>query len=245
MARLFHTCRRTRGSTSWPFPAISTRRQRRPRGLASSIFPARALQPSGTRAGPSSSRSSGQPSSVPAGSTPPDLKQSYLFTSAGHLTPLHTGTTYQTSLFPIPLRVRVPTPGWSGCQWKSGSDYFRGGGPPNYGWVHFARGSTTGPGAGLISIMTAYTRKPSVARTVNVLRTRGHGATYEPTSPVTLAGFTGIQVDSRITGAKNFDHTVHYFTPFSPVPHAAKYSPDEYGVYGDVFRVLVLDVRGK
>jgi len=180
-----------------------------------------------------------------AGSTLPDLNQSYLFTSAGHLTPLHTGTTYQASLFPIPLRVRVPAPGWSGCQWKSGSDYFRGGGPPNYGWVHFARGSTTGPGAGLISIMTAYTRTPSVARTVNVLRTRGHGATYEPTSPVKFAGFTGIQFDGRITGAKNFDHTGHYFIPFSPVSHAAKYYPDEYGVYGDVFRVLVLDVRGK
>ena len=180
-----------------------------------------------------------------AGSTPPDLKQSYLFTSAGHLTPLHAGTTYQASLFPIPVRVRVPTPGWSGVQWKSGTDYFRGGGPPNYGWVHFARGSTTGPGQGLISIMTAYTRTPSVTRTVNVLRTRGHGATYEPTSPVTLAGFSGIQFDGRITGAKNFDHTGHYFIPFSPVSHAAKYYPDEYGVYGDVFRVIVLDVRGK
>ena len=40
----------------------------------------------------------------------PDLNQSYLFTSAGHLTPLHAETTYQASLFPIPLRVSVPTP---------------------------------------------------------------------------------------------------------------------------------------
>jgi hypothetical protein len=180
-----------------------------------------------------------------AGSTPPDLNQSYLFTSAGHLTLLHAGTTYQASLFPISLRVGVPTPGWSGVQWKSGSDYFRGGGPPNYGWVHFARGSTSGIPQGLISIMTAYTRTPSVALTVNVLRTRGHSATYEPTSPVTLAGFSGIQFDGRITGAKNVDHTGHYFIPFSPASHAAKYYPDEYPVYGDVFRVLVLDVRGK
>ncbi len=180
-----------------------------------------------------------------AGSTPPDISQSYLFTSAGHLTPLHAGTTYQASLFSIPLRVRVPTPGWSGVQWRSGSDYFRGGGPPNDGWVHFARGSTTGIPPGLISIMTAYTRTSPVARTVNVLRTRGHGTSYEPTSPVTLAGFSGIQFDGRITGAKNFDHTGHYFIPFSPVSHAAKYYPDEYGVYGDVFRVLVLDGRGK
>ena len=122
-----------------------------------------------------------------AGSTPPDLNQSYLFTPAGQVTPLRTGTTYQASLFPIPIRVKVPVSGWSGCQWKSGSDYFRGGGPPNYGWVHLARGSATGIPRGVISIMTAYTRTPSVARSVNVLRTRGHGATYEPTSPVTLA----------------------------------------------------------
>lgn len=180
-----------------------------------------------------------------AGSTPSDLKQSYLFTPAGRLTPLHAATTYQASLFPIPLHVRVPTPGWSGVQWKSGSDYFRGGGPPNYGWVHFGRGSTTGPGQGLISITTAYTRTPSVTRTVNVLRTRGHGATYDPTSPVTVAGFPGTQFDGRITGAKNFDHTGHYFIPFSPVSHAAKYYPDEYPVYGDIFRVIVLNVRGK
>jgi hypothetical protein len=178
-------------------------------------------------------------------STPPDLNQSYLFTAAGQLTPLRAGTTYQASLFPIPLRVKPPSPGWSGGQWKSGSDYFRGGGPPNYGWVHFSRGSTTGIPQGLISIMTAYTRTPSVARTVDVLRTRGRGATYEPTSPVKLAGFTGIQFDGRITGTKNFDHTGHYFIPFSPVSHAAKYYPDEYPVYGDVFRVLVLDIHGK
>jgi hypothetical protein len=180
-----------------------------------------------------------------AGSTPPDFTQSYLFTPAGHLTRLHNGTTYQASLFPISVRVRVPTQGWSGVQWRSGSDYFRGGGPPNYGWVHLARGSATGIPQGMISIMTAYTRTPSVARTVNGLRTRGRGATYDPTSPVTLAGFTGIQFDGRITGAKNVDHTGHFFIPFSAVSHAAKYYPDEYPVYGDVFRVLVLDVRGK
>jgi hypothetical protein len=140
--------------------------------------------------------------------------------------PLHAGVTYKASLFPIPFRVTAFGPGWSGVQWKSGRDYFRGGGPPNYGWVHLARGAIGIPQGGLISIMTAYARTPSVTRTVNVLRTRGHGATYEPTSPVTLDGFSGIQFDGRITGAKNFDHTGHFFIPFSPVSHAAKYYPD-------------------
>jgi hypothetical protein len=178
-------------------------------------------------------------------STPLDLPQSYLFTGPGRVTPLHHGTTYQASQFPIAIRLTPPGTGWSGTQWKSGSQYFRGGGPPNYGWVHLARGPVTGIPLGLISIMTAYTRTPSVAATVNVLRTRGHGASYEASSPVTLAGFSGIQFDGRIVGAKNRDHNGHYFIPFSPPSKAAKYYPDEYPVYGDVFRIIVLDVRGK
>ena len=179
------------------------------------------------------------------GSAPPDLAQSYYISPAGKAAPLHAETAYQASLFPILIRVRTAEPGWSGAQWKSGSDYFRGGGPPNYGWVHLLRGPATGIPRGLISIMTAYARTPSVAAVVNVLRTRGVGATYEPTSPVSLAGFSGIQFDGRITGAKNVDHIGHFFIPFSPPSHAAKYYPDEYPVYGDVFRVIVLDVRGK
>jgi hypothetical protein len=174
----------------------------------------------------------------------PDMPQSYLFTAAGKLTPLKAHATYQNSLFPIALRITPPAAGWSGAQWKSGTDYFRGGGPPNFGWVHVGHG-TTGIPNGTVSIMTAYGRTPSVAATVNVLRTRGHGATYEPATPITLAGYPGVQFDGKIVGAKNYDHIGHYFIPFSPKSSAAKYYPDEYGVYGDVFRVIVLDVRGK
>jgi hypothetical protein len=169
-----------------------------------------------------------------------DIPQSYLFTAGGGLTPMKAGTTYGASLFPIPIRV-TPSGGWAAAQWKSGRTYFRGGPPPNYGWVHIGHG--TGVPRGLISIMTAYTHTPSVAATVNVLRTRGHGASYEATVPVTVAGFAGSQFDGSIVGAKNFDHIGHYFIPFSPKSTAAKYYPDEYGVYGDAFRVIVLDVR--
>jgi hypothetical protein len=174
---------------------------------------------------------------------PADLPQSYLFTPAGKVTPLRAGATYEAREFPLPIRLTPPGPGWSGTQWKSGDQYFRGGGPPNFGWVHLARGSARAIPRGLISIMTAYARTPSVAATVNVLRTRGRGATYEDTSPVTLAGFRGIQFDGQIVGGKNRDHTGHVFIPFSARSHAAKYYPDEYPVYGDVFRVIVLDVR--
>jgi hypothetical protein len=175
----------------------------------------------------------------------PDVPQSYLFTPAGQLTPLRAGVTYQASQFPLALRLTPPDPGWLGTQWQSGTDYFRGGGPPHYGWLHLGQGTPTGIPRGLVTIMTADARTPSVAATVNVLRTRGHGATYEATSPVKLGGFSGIQFDGQIVGAKNIDHTGHYFVPFSPPSHAAKYYPDEYPVYGDVFHVIVLNVRGK
>ena len=175
----------------------------------------------------------------------PDVPQSYLFTPAGKLTPLRSGVTYQASQFPLAVRLTPPDGSWSGAEWKSGTDYFRGGGPPHFGWVHVGQGSPTGIPRGLVTIMTAYARTPSVAATVNVLRTRGHGATYQATSPVNLGGFSGIQFDGQIVGAKNSDHTGHFFIPFSPPSHAAKYYPDEYGVYGDVFRVIVLNVHGK
>jgi hypothetical protein len=180
-----------------------------------------------------------------AASGPRDIPQSYLFTAAGKLTPLKAHATYQASLFPIALRITPPTGGWSGAQWKSGTDYFSGGGPPNFGWVHIGRGKTGVPQGGLISIMTAYDRTPSVAATVDVLRTRGRGAAYGPSTPITLAGFSGVQFDGKVTGAKNVDHVGHYFVPFSPTSKAARYKPDEYGVYGDTFRVIVLNVRGK
>jgi hypothetical protein len=174
-----------------------------------------------------------------------DLPQSYLFTPSGKMTPLHAAVGYRASLFPVAIRVTPPEPGWSGTQWRSGDEYFRGGGPPHYGWVHLGRGSPTGIPQGLISIMTAYAATPSVASTVNVLRTRGRGASYEASTSVTLGAYRGVQFDGEIVSAKNTDHTGHYFVPFSPRSHSARYYPDEYPVYGDVFRVIVLDVHGK
>ena len=172
-----------------------------------------------------------------------DMPQSYLISPAGEATPLRVHTTYQGSLFPIRVQITPPVSGWAGAQWKAGTDFFQGGGPPNFGWFHVGHG--TGIPQGLVSIMTAYTHTPTVAATVNVLRTRGRGATYEPSTPVTLAGFSGVQFDGTIVGPKNVDHFGHYFIPFSPKSSAAKYYPDEYPVYGDVFRVIVLGVRGK
>jgi hypothetical protein len=182
---------------------------------------------------------------VSLASTAPDLPQSYIFTPPGKFARLQATTMYGASQFPIQLRVTPPDGTWWAAQWKSGSDYFAGGAPPNFGWVHLAK--TTGPMTvprGMVSIIAAYGRTPSVGATAEVLRTRGHGASYETTVPTKLAGYAGVQFDGHITGTKNVDHIGHFFIPFSPPSHAAKYYADEYGVYGDVFRVIVLDVRG-
>src|SRR5260221_14111159 len=83
----------------------------------------------------------------------PALPQSSLFTPSGKMTPLRTRITYRASQFPLAVRLTPPSPGWDGVQWKSGDQYFRGGKPPNFGWVHAGRGPATGIPQGLISIM--------------------------------------------------------------------------------------------
>jgi hypothetical protein len=183
--------------------------------------------------------------SATAGTIARDIPTSYIFTPAGGMSRLAPHATYRATTFPIQVRVTGPEPGWLGAQWRSGDDYFRGGGPPHYGWLHLGRGTPTGIPQGLISIMTAYAGTPSVAAVEKVLRTRGRGATYGASTPIALAGYRGVQFDGTIVGAKNVDHTGHFFIPFSPSSHAAGYFPDEYPVYGDVFQVMVVDVRGK
>ena len=115
--------------------------------------------------------------------------------------------------------------------------------PPYYGWVAIGQTGTPGNHApqDLILIMTGYARTPSVAATVASLRTRGHGATYEPTTAVKLAGFPGRQFDGRIVGTK------HVFIPFSAPSHKATGYADEIELdgAGNAFRLIVLNVRGR
>jgi hypothetical protein len=188
----------------------------------------------------------------------PDLAVSDLFTHAGHMTKLRAGVTYGASSFPIGVRVSPPDGTWAGAQWKangfppdeierrhltcaSSPAVCK---PPYYGWTAVGQGGTTPGGAGprgLILIVTGYDRTPSVAATVANLRTRGHGATYEPTAPAELAGFSGIRFDGRLTAPS------HGFIPFSPPTHKAASFADRIEVEGagHAFRFIVLNVRGK
>src|SRR6266545_5084695 len=114
----------------------------------------------------------------------------------GKGTPLRTGVTYQANrLFPIPIRLTPPDGSWSGAQWKTSAVGMHSKKPPFFGWVGAVQTPAT-PGAvplGAITIVTSYTRTRSATATANYLRTRGHGATYSPSSHVTIGGFTGIQ----------------------------------------------------
>jgi len=186
----------------------------------------------------------------------PDLPESYIFSPSGELTPLRAGVTYRASQFPQALRVTPPSRSCTGAQWKANNfppDEIKRRHlkcstspavcrPPYFGWVAIGKGGASPAPAprALILIMAGYDRTPSVAVTVANLRTRGTGATYDPTTTVKVAGFSGTEFDGRLVGPK------HVFVPFSPPSHAAGGNSDaiETDGVGHAFRLIVLNVRG-
>ena len=90
------------------------------------------------------------------------------------------------------------------CEWRLGADLVAG-------TVLLAKRVLPGnhPPQDLILIMTGYTRTPSVAATVASLHGfRGRGATYEPTMPVELAGFSGLQLNGQDPRGKAHLHSL-------------------------------------
>jgi hypothetical protein len=170
-----------------------------------------------------------------AGSGIPELAVSNLNTPAGSLTTLRGRVTYQASSFPLTLRITAPNATWSGAQWKTTSR-----GKPVFGWVGFGQGPLTAPPHGVIQIVTAYGSTPSVAATVGRLHTGGSGVTYQPTTGAKVAGFSGRRFDGVVFGRFG-----HVFIPFSAKTGGAS-PPDSYRLEaGEVFRIVVLDVKGK
>jgi hypothetical protein len=188
---------------------------------------------------------------------PIDLAESYLFSPPGKLTALHAGVTYEATSFPFAVRITPPDSTWAGAQWKQNkftpyqidlrqltcSTNPNVCAPPYFGWVAIGRSGTDPnvPPRALILVLAGFERTPSVAATVESLRTRGHGATYDPPTHVTLAGFPGVQLDGEIVGPK------HVFVPFSPRTSKATGFADaiELDGAGHAFRFDVLDVRGR
>lgn len=170
----------------------------------------------------------------------PQLPLSNFNTQAGKLIALKAGVTYQASKLPLALRVTAPDATWLGAQWKSSARGEHSTKPPFFGWVWLSDSFENSAPQGLIQILTSYTRTTSVAATVRNLRTRGHGATYQSTSPVTLNGFGGIQFDGTIVGRS------HTFIPFTAKQNIARFYGDATRFdKGEVFRIIVLNVRHK
>ena len=114
--------------------------------------------------------------------------------------------------------------------------------PPFYGWVSFGQGSGASPPRGSVVISTSYGSTPSAATAVNRLRTGlpRNEATYRPTTRTRLAGFYGYEFDGQIVGQR------HIFLPFTPPGGAAGGGPDAIEFeHGWVFRIIILNVRGK
>jgi hypothetical protein len=170
----------------------------------------------------------------------PQLPVNNLYTQAGKLIPLKGGVTYQASKFPLALRVTAPDASWLGAQWKSSARGEHSTKPPFFGWVWLSDSFENSAPQGLIQILTSYLRTPSVATTVRNLRTRGHGATYQSTSPITLNGFGGTQFDGTVVGRS------HTFIPLTPTQNIARFYGDATRFdKGEVFRIIVLNVRHK
>jgi hypothetical protein len=88
--------------------------------------------------------------------------------------------------------------------------------------------------------MTAYASSAPASAIANNLRARGSGASDGPISAVKIAGFSGSQFDGKVVARR------HVFIPFSHTSVAAGYYGDALDFdKGSMFRVIVLDVRGK
>jgi hypothetical protein len=144
-----------------------------------------------------------------------------------------TAATYHAGLFPLAFRVIVPGGTWLGGQGRTVS-VKRG----SFGWAEFLRPPNARP-LGAISMIAPYGLTTSVAATIARLRANTAGVTYEPTKSARVAGFSGSSFDGAVVGKH------HLFVPFTPVTHAATFHPDAYRFdQGEVFRIIVVDVRG-
>jgi hypothetical protein len=171
------------------------------------------------------------------------------------MTALRAGVTYEATSFPFSTGDASRL-GWAGAQWKQNKftpyeidlrHLTCSTNPPSAhrrtsaGRARHGRHRPEWHAAAWSSSSPATSTPPSVAATVESLRTRGHGVTYDPPTNVTLAGFPGVHLDGETVGPK------HVFVPFSPRTNKATGFPDaiELDGAGHAFRFDVLDVRDR
>jgi hypothetical protein len=171
---------------------------------------------------------------------------------------LQAGAVYEASAFPIALRVRPPDGRWGGVQFESGRFRFLQLGHARTGNVPFH-------GAGDITLEAGTGSTGSVARAVARLRATPH-ISLGATTPTRVAGFAGEAFDATIVGSDRRTgrrycniHTCPHgvsLVPFT-VNHHCFYCGDrtvslkietqdvKYAAEGELFHIIVIDVRGK
>ncbi len=163
-----------------------------------------------------------------------ELPTSNFNTPAGVLGSLKAAVTYRAGAFPEPFEVTPPERGWGGTQWTATSH-----GRPAFAGAAFGKPPFGRP-RGAINLVTPIGPTPSVADTIGRLRSGGSGTTYERTTPVKIAGFTGRRFDGEVWGKWG-----HVFVPFSAQTGGAS-PPDSLRLdKGEVFRIIALNVRGR
>jgi len=159
---------------------------------------------------------------------------------------LERGVTYQASTFPIPMRLQVPDDSWGGVQLESGrfrfvqvSHHRPSGKPPMYGWGYVTIETGTGPTAPVDTIVRRLHATPSIEAGL--------------ISTVRVAGFPGKRFDATIVGTDRPRPRGVSLAPFTPNRHCGfctktmrgETQDHKWAGLGQVFRILVVDVRGK
>jgi hypothetical protein len=169
---------------------------------------------------------------------------------------LQRGTSYSASAFAVRVRIRPPASLWGGVQYESRS----------YRFIQLNHlpvpGAAPLAGTGYITLESAKAPTPSVAKTLANLRATPH-VSFGPTRPTHVGGLRASMFDATITGSDlhgtcpggHVCPRVVSFAPFLTNHHCgfcgdAKFDPREAldvkaAREGQLFRILVVDVRGK
>jgi len=159
---------------------------------------------------------------------------------------LQRGATYQASSFPIPIRLGVPDDTWAGGQFQSGRFRFvqlhhwrPDGKPPMHGWGFVTIETGTGPTASVETIVQRLHATPNIEA--------------GPITAARVAGFPGKRFDATIVGTDRPRPKGISLAPFTPNHHCGFCSrtmrgetqDHKWAKQGQLFRIFVIDVRGK
>jgi len=166
-------------------------------------------------------------------------------------TMLQLGSVYTATKFPVAVKIRPPDAHWGGVQLESGNYRFiqlthlhASGTPPLNGW-------------GYVTLEAGEGSTPSAATAMNRL----HATPLleaGPITPIRVAGFTGQQFEATVVGIDGTRYSPNgaggiSLAPFTTNHHCGyctktmhrETQDAKFAGKGQLFRIIVLDVRGK